>query len=146
MLRDNEVEFVITEIDKMIKEKQHFVRSLNILRKQDPADRDVLPISIQEALDIYKLDRLFEVFDRGKAFIQSNGEPERTFIARREYLQLSQADLACQTELDLASIINSETHAYKLNMLQIAKIATALGLDPKKIGFISGKKENDYLI
>ncbi len=88
-----------------------------------------------EVYDAYGPDLLREVTIEGSAsLIQGIGEPAATLRARRELLNLSEADLADHLKLDVGVVRKAETAGKQSPIRDLERIAQALALDEYQIG------------
>ena len=146
MMTDGKIRFLTDQLDLLVKKNSCFVRSLTQLCEDNPRATG-LRIPIKEAVEIFGSEIIYKVFDDGGAVIISDlTEPGRTFINRRKFLRLSRDQLAQKSGVTEENIEYLETNSSKAGMDIAIKVAKVLTLDPRKIGFVVGKPENDYII
>jgi len=122
-----------------------FVRSRDALAPYKP-EATGLVLSVDEAMEIFGLVVLYEALDEPPAVILiDRGEPERTFKMRREFLGLSVEDLASQSGVTVAKVLEAEAGVRGVSIHTLVAMAKVLGLNPKYISWKAGKPELGYL-
>jgi transcriptional regulator with XRE-family HTH domain len=115
-----------------------FVRSQDELALWNPSASGRV-FTAREALLHFGAERLIEIWQDGSAILPAKPvEPAKTLRERREELGLTQTDLSRYLGLNIDIIARAESPDYSSRILDLSKIAIALGLDDAILGFQPG--------
>lgn len=117
---------------------QVFVRSQDHLAPDSPAATG-RRLTALEALETFGFDKLSEAMEFGSAILPaSQAEPGETLRKARERLGLSPEAVAQRLRMKPQEIIDAERPDTRTPVRNLERIATALGLDERLIGFTPG--------
>lgn len=103
-------------------------------------------LTAREALEAYGIGKLGELIEHGSAILPpATTEPAKTLQTRREALGLSHEALAKAAGLTVAQVAGSEDPTQRSPVRQVERIAIALGLDERLVGFQVGAGGDDGL-
>lgn len=137
---------VPAEIERKAREsKLLFVRSQDHLAlfREGATGRRLLAV---EALEIFGVDLLREIVDRGSAILPSGKEePSATFRKRRESLGLSPDSVARRAGIKVQDVINAENSRIRTSIHILERLASVLSLDERLISWKPGADGDNRL-
>ena len=127
-----------TPLERAKSSRQLFVRS-QVQLAFDSSEATGFRMTAEEALDAYGIGPLIEVASQGATpLVEKQDEPAATFHRRRNSLGLTEAQVARSAGVTMDDVKKAETEGIASPIRTLQRIAQALGLDERKISFLSG--------
>lgn len=122
-----------------------FVRDQDHLALANPASTG-RRLTAWEAFQTFGAEKLREAIEYGAAIlVPSPDEPARTLASQREALGLTQRDVARVAEVDESAVAAMELGRNRVDIRSIERVAQALALDERLIGFKAGAEADSRL-